>query len=100
MNIAGLVFSLVINASLNIAKTEAKSLEASEYTVSQVLSTRSMFLIELEYQKYICKSLTPCFGLYKGEKVLFTKNPEFYNGNKVYYMNDSECRISSCERVF
>ncbi len=100
MNIAGLIVSIMIETGLSVANTESKSYQATEYTVTQVLSTRSMFLIELGHQKYICKSLTPCFGLYNGEKALFTKNPEFYGGNKIYYMSNSECRISSCERIF
>ena len=100
MNISILIFSIAFGNAINIANVEAKSLEASEYTVSQVFSTRNIFLIEMGHQNYVCKSLTPCFGLYKGERVLFTVNPESYHGNKISYMNDSECRISYCERVF
>jgi len=96
----GLLAAVLVSNIVDSAKTEMKNSEITEYSVSQVISHRDMYVIQNETQKYLCRSLTPCFGLYKGEMVLFTKNPVSYNGDKAYYMDHSECRIESCERVF
>lgn len=100
MNISALLFTLLLNKSMDTAKTEIKETQMVEYSVSQVISHRELFTIDSDNHRFVCKSLTPCFGLYKGETAIFTKNPESYNGDRIFYMDNSECRIDYCERIF
>ncbi len=95
-----LMLTTLLNAGTEKVKTVADTSEAQEYKVTQVIEHRQMFLVQKSASKYLCRSLTPCFGLYAGEIVLFSKNPESYNGQKVYYMDNAECRINNCEPIF
>lgn len=95
-----LMFTTLLNAGTEKAKAVADTSVAQEYKVTQVIEHRQMFLVQKSTSKYLCRSLTPCFGLYTGEIVLFTKNPVSYNGQKIYYMDNAECRIDNCEPIF
>jgi hypothetical protein len=99
-NLINIMLTTLLNFGASTMDTAINNSEAKEYSVTQVIEHREIFLVQSGREKYLCRAMTPCFGLYKGEQVLFSKNPEWYNGQKVYYMDNSECRVDSCERVF